>query len=305
MGSIQSALLGFGAFKALQQCGLGRNFSVEENVIVQTTSVAVAMIPLTAGLVSIVPALGMLTKEDNPPDGPFDLSFTELVLWTLAVAYFGAFAAVPLRTQTILREKLKFPSGSATAKVIQLLHQSEKGPVYYRLEDEESNKDSGEVEEDIEEGTLDLPAPMSCSLEIENPPYDAASRPLDLDPPGDWQRSLLILAITFGISFVYKIFAELVEVDDDQIFATFPVFSWLGWEAASRWGWVLYPSPGYIGQGMIMGPRTCLSMLAGAIVGFVVLGPVAREQGWAPGSIDNLEDGAAGASCLSGCCLEC
>ena len=32
------------------------------------------------------------------------------------------FIAVPLRTQTILRENLRFPSGTATAKVIRTLH---------------------------------------------------------------------------------------------------------------------------------------------------------------------------------------
>jgi hypothetical protein len=48
---------------------------------------------------------------------------------------------------------------------------------------------------------------------------------------------------------------------------TFPVFSWVGWAAATQWGWDLTPSTGYIGQGMIMGPRTAISMLLGAITG--------------------------------------
>ena len=37
-------------------------------------------------------------------------------------AFLGVFIAVPLRTQTILRENLRFPSGTATAKVIRTLH---------------------------------------------------------------------------------------------------------------------------------------------------------------------------------------
>jgi hypothetical protein len=45
-----------------------------------------------------------------------------LVLWSLALAFFGVFFAVPLRRQTILREKLKFPSGTATAHMIKVLH---------------------------------------------------------------------------------------------------------------------------------------------------------------------------------------
>jgi uncharacterized oligopeptide transporter (OPT) family protein len=38
------------------------------------------------------------------------------------LAFFGVFFAVPLRRQTILREKLKFPSGTATAHMIKVLH---------------------------------------------------------------------------------------------------------------------------------------------------------------------------------------
>ena len=47
-----------------------------------------------------------------------------MCLWchALAQAFLGVFIAVPLRTQTILRENLRFPSGTATAKVIRTLH---------------------------------------------------------------------------------------------------------------------------------------------------------------------------------------
>lgn len=75
---------------------------------------------------------------------------------------------------------------------------------------------------------------------------------------------------------------------------SFPVASWLGLPALTQWGWELAPSAGYIGQGMIMGPRTTASMLAGAVVGYGILGPVARRAGWAPGPIGDWETGAAG-----------
>jgi uncharacterized oligopeptide transporter (OPT) family protein len=50
----------------------------------------------------------------------------------------------------------------------------------------------------------------------------------------------------------------------------------------------------YVGQGMIMGPRTTLSMLAGALVGYAWLGPSVREAGWAPGPIQDWQTGASG-----------
>jgi len=57
MGSLQSAVLGFGLFKSLQRFGWGQDFTVAECVIVQTTAVATATMPLAAGLVGVVPAL--------------------------------------------------------------------------------------------------------------------------------------------------------------------------------------------------------------------------------------------------------
>jgi uncharacterized oligopeptide transporter (OPT) family protein len=46
----------------------------------------------------------------------------QLLAWCSALAFFGVFVAVPLRHQTIIREKLRFPSGTATASVIRTLH---------------------------------------------------------------------------------------------------------------------------------------------------------------------------------------
>ena len=50
MGSLQSAILGFGVFKVLQCFECMKGFTMEENVIVQTTSVATATMPLAAGM---------------------------------------------------------------------------------------------------------------------------------------------------------------------------------------------------------------------------------------------------------------
>jgi len=43
-----------------------------------------------------------------------------------------------------------------------------------------------------------------------------------------------------------------------------------------------------------MGPHASLSMFVGAIVGWGILGPVARHQGWAPGAIGDWKSGAKG-----------
>ena len=56
-----------------------------------------------AGLVGIVPALGMMTKEQNPAGGPIVFPWWKLMLWSLALAFLGVFIAVPLRTQTVIK----------------------------------------------------------------------------------------------------------------------------------------------------------------------------------------------------------
>jgi uncharacterized oligopeptide transporter (OPT) family protein len=51
MGSLQAALLGFGFFAIVQKLSFFNNpqFTAQENVFVQTVSVAAASLPLTAG----------------------------------------------------------------------------------------------------------------------------------------------------------------------------------------------------------------------------------------------------------------
>lgn len=80
-------------------------------IVLQTTAVATGTLPLAAGLVGVIPALAQLSiAEDGSP--PLVLSPLHLILWCLAVAFFGVFLAVPLRRQVIIKEKLVFPSGT-------------------------------------------------------------------------------------------------------------------------------------------------------------------------------------------------
>ena len=91
MMSLQSALLGYAIFLILPKLLpslFTRPFTVQENVILQTTAVATGTMPLAAGLVGIIPALEMLSEK---LDGvaPIVLGWQGLVGWCLAVAFFG------------------------------------------------------------------------------------------------------------------------------------------------------------------------------------------------------------------------
>lgn len=91
--SLQSALLGFGVFRVLPRLFPSmKPFTIQENVVLQTTAVATGTMPLAAGLVGIIPALELLDiKIDG--QGPVKLSFGQLIAWCLAVAFFGVFLA--------------------------------------------------------------------------------------------------------------------------------------------------------------------------------------------------------------------
>jgi len=130
MMSLPLSLLGFAVFKSFSK-SLKTPFTAVENVLVQTVAVAVGTMPLAAGLVGIIPALEKLLLPQE--GGPLSLSWGQLVVWSMGVAFFGVFFAVPLRRQVIIREKyflwnreltfrLRFPSGHATATVISVLH---------------------------------------------------------------------------------------------------------------------------------------------------------------------------------------
>jgi uncharacterized oligopeptide transporter (OPT) family protein len=86
--SIQSALLGRLLGLVLTHHNPGRPFTAKENVVLQTTAVATGTMPLAAGFVGIIPALGLLEKSKDG-HGPIVFSWGKGVLWCLGIVFFG------------------------------------------------------------------------------------------------------------------------------------------------------------------------------------------------------------------------
>ena len=119
---LPSALLGYAVFHA---CPLRHKFTDVENVFVQSVAVAAGTGPLAFGLVGIVPAIEkFLTGDETGYSHPMTFSLAQLMVWLLGLGFFGVFFAVPLRKQVIVREKLPFPLGLATATLVLVLHQT-------------------------------------------------------------------------------------------------------------------------------------------------------------------------------------
>ncbi|PWN96106.1 OPT superfamily oligopeptide transporter [Tilletiopsis washingtonensis] len=118
-GGLFGGILGFAVLKFMSRTFPaafgGGSFGPRENVTVQ--SAATASSGLASMFVAAVPAmyrLGLLTTPRQ--------DFGRLVTFSLVSAFYGCFFAIPLRKFYILKQKLIFPSPTATAIVIRSLH---------------------------------------------------------------------------------------------------------------------------------------------------------------------------------------
>ncbi|RHZ61978.1 hypothetical protein CDV55_107156 [Aspergillus turcosus] len=283
--AMPSALIGFSVFKVFSKY-LSYPFTPIENVLIQTVAGAVGTMPLGCGFVGVIPALEFLIRdgEDGPPGdggtgegGPLKLNFWKLALWSLGVCLFGVVFAVPLRKEVIVREKLRFPSGTASALMLRVLHGSGFG--------DEKVKKKVNPSAVLREGEDETLALTHGTGEGEGNALlqKDASESQSVDRR-DWRSKMRLLVGAFVVSGVYTLFSYFVpQVRDVPI---------LGLSLAQNWLWTLNPSPAYIGQGIIMGPSTCMHMLFGAILGWGILSPLAKARGWAPGPVDSWEDGS-------------
>ncbi len=116
-GSLIAAILSYSLFQALNP---KQPFSILETNIAQTAGSAAGSMTSAAGFIAAIPAMKMLGYE---------LSTFKLFIWTISIAYLGVFFAVPLRKQMILIEKLRFPTGTATAETIKAIFATGKESV--------------------------------------------------------------------------------------------------------------------------------------------------------------------------------
>ena len=201
--AMPSALIGFSVFKVLSKY-LSYPFTPIENVLIQTVAGAVGTMPLGCGFVGVIPALEFLLRdgEDGPSGdggtgegGPLKLNFGKLVLWSLGVCLFGVVFAVPLRKEVIVREKLKFPSGTASALMLRVLHGSGQRDEKTKTGSRRSERPQRDEEEE----------PLGVSRDS-----DEVGTLLKQDDPEDqndekkdWRSKMRLLVGAFAVSGVY------------------------------------------------------------------------------------------------------
>jgi hypothetical protein len=118
----------------------------------------------------------------------------------------------------ILKEKLKFPSGTATAQMIATLHKLDL-----------KKESAGEAQ-------LSLLHPPSTHGGSTIAPESNQER-------REWQKKMDILLYTFGTSSVYMLLSYFF-----PILGKLPVFTWLGLPMVTKFQWYITPSLSYVGQ---------------------------------------------------------
>src|SRR5438874_8591216 len=89
-----------------------------ENTVAQTAACAAGAVPAAAGLLGAIPALQLLGHH-VPGWG--------IALWGLSLGVLGILFAAALRKRLLEDEQLPFPTGIATAEVIEALHSGGAG----------------------------------------------------------------------------------------------------------------------------------------------------------------------------------
>ncbi len=109
-GSLMAAILSYAFF---QVASPKKGLTVLETNIAQTAGSAAGSMASAAGLLAAIPALNMMG---------YVIPTWGLFVWSVSIAFLGVMFAVPLRRQYVVEEKLRFPTGLATANTIMAMY---------------------------------------------------------------------------------------------------------------------------------------------------------------------------------------
>ncbi|MBU1936048.1 OPT/YSL family transporter, partial [bacterium] len=119
--SITAAVISFALFKGMGTF-MNRPYGAKENLISATAGSSAGTMASAGGIVACIPALEMFRLQTMGPG--HNLTYLQLVIWAISVAFLGVFFAVPLRRQMVVVEKLRYPTGTAAAETIKAMYAS-------------------------------------------------------------------------------------------------------------------------------------------------------------------------------------
>src|SRR3984957_11659616 len=232
--ALTACITSFTVWAGLLRVGVARSpMTILENNCMQSTASA-AGAGTIAMLISAVPAMLLLSVTDANPLGT-QMKWYVVAAWVLAVAALGVLMAIPMKRSMINRERLKFPSGTAAAVLLQSLY--------------------SEGAEALVKGRALL-----------------------------WSGAVGVLVPLLTELNAVKTVNSAGRAERDSILPSqVKVFDWLPRVAGyplSAWTVSLDLSLVLVAAGAIVGLRTTLSMVAGALLLVLFIGPMALGAEW-------------------------
>nr|XP_004231467.1 probable metal-nicotianamine transporter YSL7 [Solanum lycopersicum] len=129
--NVAAGLLGFAGIRTwtavIDKFGmLKQPFTRQENTVIQTCIVASSGIAFSSGTASYMlgmsPYIASQADAGNTPNNTKKLSITWILPYLFVVSFAGLFSIVALRKMMIMKYKLTYPSGTATAYLINCFH---------------------------------------------------------------------------------------------------------------------------------------------------------------------------------------
>lgn len=274
--SASTALMGFTIFKAMSRW-LNTRFTPTENVVVQAMGSSIASMPIAASLWSVIPAIEYL--GDAQEGGPRHFSILELTVWSLGVCFFGTVFSAPFRSYFIVKQKLLFPSPYAVGLLIGTLH-NDKETTRMAAKDRKYPHQTERCTRTVYESINGNNAVEST--ENEQP----TNEEIEPQEEYDWLSKVMIILKFSAGTTLYLLLSSCLPVLN-----RLPIF---GKTAATEWLWFLTLSPALLSFGMILDLPVACSMFVGAVIGWGILSPIVKYNGWAPGPTGSMENGIRG-----------
>jgi uncharacterized oligopeptide transporter (OPT) family protein len=119
--ALTACIASFTIWTTLMRLGFAKSpMTILENNCMQSTASAAGYSTATL-LVSAIPAMLLLSVTETNPRGT-QVPWYIAGAWVLCVAALGVFMAIPMKRRMINQERLKFPSGTAAAVLLQSLY---------------------------------------------------------------------------------------------------------------------------------------------------------------------------------------
>lgn len=246
--ALTACIASYTLWTSLLRVGLAKSpMTILENNCMQSTASAAGM-STTSLVVSAIPAMLLLSTSDANPRGT-QMRWTVALAWVVCVGALGVLMGIPMKRSMIDRERLKFPSGTAAAVLLQSLYS-------------EGSEALAKGRALLVSGCLGGLVPLLTALNLVR----------GTDAAGHADRHALLPAQSAIFDWLPKIWATHRDAVTHAVARrAYPL---------SAWNVVLDHSVVLFAAGAIVGLRTTLSMLAGAFVQVLVIGPAAMEWEW-------------------------